>query len=443
MSRFPESAVFYRRLDREYTTLVRGEGVFLFDSSGKRYLDGSGGAVVVNVGHGRPEVAEAIGQQARTVAYAHGTQFTTEALEQACAELANHLPPGLSKVYLVSGGSEATETAIKLARQYQLACGRPTRYQVVGRWPSYHGSTIAALSASGRASLRRPYQPLLLDFPHVPAPYCYRCPLGQTYPECGVQCAQALETLLKLEGPDSVAAFIAEPIIGASAGAAAPPPEYFPILRDICDRYHVLLIADEVMTGFGRTGRFFAVQHFGVVPDIMILGKGLTGGYAPAGAVAVRGEIAQALRDRFGNFTHGFTFSHNPIVAAACREVLAILGREELVARAAARGNSLLQKLRTLERFPLVGDIRGLGLLAGIEFVADRETKKPYPRSRRLVEEIVDRAFERGLILYPSTGCADGVDGDLVIVAPPFIIEESEIDLLVELLAATLSEVKP
>jgi adenosylmethionine-8-amino-7-oxononanoate aminotransferase len=443
MSRFPESAVFYRRLDREYITLVRGEGVFLFDSTGKRYLDGSGGAVVVNVGHGRREVAEAIGQQARTVAYAHGTQFTTAALEEACAELVNHLPQGVSKVYLVSGGSEATETAIKLARQYHLACGRPTRYQVVGRWPSYHGNTIAALSASGRASLRRPYQPLLLDFPHVPAPYCYRCPLGQTYPECGVQCAQALETLLKLEGPDSVAAFIAEPIIGASAGAAAPPPEYFPIVRDICDRYQVLLIADEVMTGFGRTGRFFAIQHFGVVPDIMILGKGLTGGYAPAGAVAVRSEIAQALRERFGNFTHGFTFSHNPIVAAACREVLAILGREELVARAVARGNSLLKKLRSLERFPVVGDIRGLGLLAGIEFVADRESKKPFPRSRRLVEEIVDRAFARGLILYPSTGCADGVDGDLVMVAPPFIIEEKEIDLLVELLAATLSEVAP
>jgi len=443
MPRFPEGAVFYRRLDRDYPVLVRGEGVYLYDASGKRYLDGSGGAVVVNVGHGRREVAEALGAQAALVAYAHGTQFTTAALEEASRALVERLPAGLDKVYFLAGGSEATETAIKLARQYHLACGRPTRYLVVGRWPSYHGNTLAALSASGRAALRRPYQPLLLDFPHVPAPFCYRCPLGQTYPECGVKCAEALETLLKLEGPDSVAAFIAEPIIGASAGAAVPPPEYFPIIRDVCDRYNVLFIADEVMTGFGRTGRFFAVEHFGVVPDIMILGKGLTGGYAPAGAVAVRTEIAEAIRSRLGGFTHGHTFSHNPVVAAASREVLGILKREELIARAEARGAYLFEKLRALDRFSIVGDVRGRGLMAGIEFVSDRATKKPFPRSRRLVEEIIDRAEAKGLILYPSTGCADGIDGDLVMVAPPFIIEESQIDELVGGLADTLAEVQP
>lgn len=398
---------------------------------------------MVNLGHGRRELGRALSDQASKLAYVHGTQFTSAAVEGMSADLVEVLPKGLDKIYLLSGGSEATETAIKLARQYHLACGRPTRYQVVGRWPSYHGNTIAALSVSGRAALRKPYQPLLMDFPHIPAPYCYRCPVGVSYPECGVQCAQALEDVIKREGADSIAAFIAEPILGASAGAAVPPPEYFPMIRDICDRHDLLLIADEVMTGFGRTGTFFAVEHFGVVPDVMVMGKGLTGGYVPVGAVAVKTEIAEAIRGRFGNFTHGYTFSHHPVVAAACREALAIIRREELVARVRARGSHLFDALRTLERFSFVGDVRGKGLLAGVEFVRDRETRAAFPRSRRLVEEIVERAFGRGLILYPSTGCADGVDGDLVLVAPPFIIDESQIDELVGLLAATLEEIEP
>ncbi len=344
----------------------------------------------------------------------------------------------------MAGGAEATETAIKLVRQYQLASRRPGKYRVVARWPSFHGNTLGALSLSGRAHLREPYQPLLADSPHVPSPYCYRCPFGEVpCSECGVRCADALESLLEREGADTVAAFIAEPVLGAAAGAAVPPPEYFPRIREICDRNDILFIADEVMTGFGRTGRFLAMEHFGVTPDVILVGKGLSSGYVPAGAVAVRTSLVETIRGQFGNFTHGFTFSHHPVVAATCREVLSILKREKLVEKADSRGRYLLERLHELRQFPFVGDVRGIGLLAGIEFVAEREGKAPFPRDRGFVEEVTRRAFSRGLIVYPSTGCADGTDGDLITLGPPLVIDDRQIDDLVSLLVDTLSEMRP
>ncbi len=336
--RFPDSPVFYRVLNRSLPEVVRGEGVYLYDTAEKKYLDACGGALVVNIGHGRREVAAAMAEQAAQVAYAHGSMFTTRALEEASAALVEILPANLDKVYWVHGGTEATETAIKLAHQYHRARGKESKYRLIGLTPSYHGNTLGALAASGREPLRRPYQSLLSDFPHIPAPYCYRCPWKARPPECGLRCANELEGVLEREGPESFSAFIAEPIAGSSAGAAVPPAGYFPRIREIGDRNDILFIADEVLTGLGRTGKYFAVEHFAVAPDILLMGKGLGGGFVPAGAVAVNRSVIQCIRDQFGNFIHGYTFSHHPVVAAACRETLSILKREGLVEKAAERG---------------------------------------------------------------------------------------------------------
>jgi hypothetical protein len=443
MRKFPETPVFYRDLGKTFATAVRGEGIYLFDSSGKRYIDACGGALVVSLGHGRKDLARAMAEQAEKVAYVHGTQFTTDAIEEWAEGLSRLLPKELSKLYLVPGGSEATETAVKLARQYHVARGKDSKYRALAVRPSYHGGTLGALSVTGRESLRKPYLPLLSNHHHASAPYCYRCPLEKTYPDCGLACAESLSSLIEELGPDTVAAFFIEPVGGAATGANVPPPDYLPRVRDICDRFDVLLVADEVLVGYGRTGTFLACEPSGVVPDILLLGKGITSGAVPGGAVAIREDIARALKDKLGGFTHGFTFSHHPVVAAVAREVLAILQKEDLVSRVARLERPFLAALERLKRFDFVGDVRGRGLLAGIELVRDKKTKEPFPRSRKLVEEVASRAFSKGLILYYGTGMANGVDGDTVLLGPPFVIEERELDEVVGILEETFSELNP
>jgi hypothetical protein len=441
--RFPDSPVFYRDLGKSMPTAVRGEGVYLYDSAGKRYLDACGGALVVSLGHGRKGLALAMAEQAEKAAYVHGTQFTTDAIEEWAEKLARLLPPELSKLYLVPGGSEATETAIKLARQYHIARGKDSKYRAIAVHPSYHGGTLGALSVTGRASLRKPYLPLLSSHPHAPAPYCYRCPVGKTYPECGVACADALSDLIAELGPDTVSAFFFESVGGAATGANVPPADYLPRIREVCDRHDVLLVLDEVLCGYGRTGTFLACGPSGVVPDILLLGKGITSGAVPGGAVAIRESIARTLKEKLGSFTHGFTFSHHPVVAAVAREVLEILEKEDLIARVARLEKPFLAALEKLKRFDFVGDIRGRGLLAGIELVRDRKTKEAFPRSRKLVEEAASRAFAKGLIIYYGTGMANGVDGDTVLLGPPFVIEEAQIQEMASLLEETFSELNP
>jgi adenosylmethionine-8-amino-7-oxononanoate aminotransferase len=441
--RFPETAVFYRDLGKAFPTVVRGEGVYLFDSQGKRYLDACGGALVVSLGHGRKDLARAMAEQAEKVAYVHGTQFTTDALEEWAEGLARLLPRELSKLYLVPGGSEATETAIKLARQYHLARGKDSKFRTLAVSPSYHGGTLGALSVTGREALRKPYLPLLSNHHHAPAPYCYRCPLEKSHPDCGVACADALDALIQEVGPETVSAFFIESVGGAATGASVPPPDYLPRVREICDRHDVLLVVDEVLVGYGRTGTFLACGPSGVVPDVLLLGKGITSGAVPGGAVAVREDIARTLKEKLGSFTHGFTFSHHPVVAAVAREVLAILEREDLLARVARLERPFFAALERLKRFDFVGDVRGRGLLAGVELVRDKKTKEPFPRSRKLVEEVASRAFAKGLIIYYGTGMANGVDGDTVVLGPPFVIEERELDDVVSLLEETFSELNP
>ncbi len=437
--RYPTSFVFHRPLGREMPSIERGAGAVLWDRSGKRYLDGSGGAVVVNIGHGRGEVASAMALQASAVAYVHGTQFTSDVLEDYARRLAAHAPGDCNRLYLVSGGSEANETAVKLARAYHLATGAPRRHKVVRRAVSYHGNTLATLALSGRPNLQAPYRPMLADPPLAVAPFCYHCPLGKTYPECAVACVEDLEATIVREGAETVAAYIAEPIIGASAGAAVPPEDYARRARDICSRHGVLYVDDEVMTGFGRTGRWFGIEWSGVAPDIVTCGKGMAGGYMPVGAVLASERLVAAVA-RGGGFTHGFTFSHNPVTAAACAKTLDILEEERLVERSRAMGERLLALAAPLGAHAHVGDVRGRGLMIGVELVADKTSRRPFPRAERRAEAVGARAFDHGLITYPSGGCATGTDGDVVMLAPPFVATEGELGEMVAILDRTLTE---
>jgi adenosylmethionine-8-amino-7-oxononanoate aminotransferase len=328
-----------------------------------------------------------------------------------------------------------------MARAYQLAVGQGSRHKVVRRSVSYHGNTLLTLSLSGRPNLQEPYRPLLTAAPEAPAPFCYHCPLGQSYPECRVACADELEAVILREGPETVAAFIAEPVLGASAGAAVPPEDYARKARAICSRHGIVYIDDEVMTGFGRTGAFFAIEWSGVLPDLVTCGKGMSGGYMPVGAVLASERLVDALT-KGGGFTHGFTFSHHPVTAAACLETLRILEDEGLVARARSLGERLLSRLAGLREHPHVGEVRGRGLLAGVELVADKGTRRPFPRPLKKAEAVTAQAFANGLVVYPSTGCADGRSGDLVMLAPPFVTTEAQIDEMTEVLERTLAELE-
>jgi adenosylmethionine-8-amino-7-oxononanoate aminotransferase len=420
------SHVFPRVFGRDLPRVVRAEGACIWDAEGRRYLDGSGGAIVVGIGHGDTGVVEAMARQARAVAYAHGTQFTTEALEAYAEELAPLLPMDGARIYPVSGGSEAVETALKLSRAYHLARGENSRHRVIARWGSYHGNTLGALDASGRQPLRRPYEPWLGRTVHVPPAYEYRCPSPNHPTGCGRWHADELDRTIRELGPDTVACFIAEPVAGATLGAAVPPDDYWPAVQDVCRRHGVLLIADEVMTGFGRTGRWFGCEHWGVRPDILVAGKGMSSGYWPLGLAACSGEIFDAVSTT--GFVHGFTYSHSAVGAAVGRAVLRKLRDGGLVDASREKGEHLLKELTSaLGDDPHVGDVRGLGLMVGVEFVQDRNTKQPFPREANATERVVQSARDRGLILYSSTGCADGTNGDLVMLGPPFVITEDEL----------------
>ena len=427
------SLVFRRVVGRELPVVARASGSTVWDTEGRRYLDGSGGAVVVNIGHGRQEVAAAIARQAATAGFVHGTQFTSAVLEEYARRLAAHAPGGCRRLYLLSGGSEATETAVKLARAYHVARGEPGRYKVVGRSVSYHGNTLGALSLSGRPTLKAPYAPLLSSAPRAAAPFWYHCPLCRDSPACSLACADDLEAVIAREGAGTIAAFIAEPILGASAGAAVPPEEYTRRVRETCRRHGIVYIDDEVMTGFGRTGRWFGIDWSGAAPDLVTCGKGMSGGYLPVGAVLATDEIVETV-ERAGGFVNGFTFSHHPVTAAACLATLEILEAEGLVARAEVMGERALARLQGLRARPQVGDVRGRGLLLGVELVADTRTRRPFPRAEKRAETVAACAFAQGLIVYPSAGCATGTEGDVVMLAPPLVVTEAEIDEMAAIL---------
>jgi adenosylmethionine-8-amino-7-oxononanoate aminotransferase len=432
------SNVFPRAIGSDLPLVARAQGASIWDALGRRYLDASGGAIVVNVGHGDPMIIEALAEQARLVSYVHGTQFTSEPLERYAAELVPFLPMERPRIYPVSGGSEATETALKLARTYHLARGRASRVKIIARWGSYHGNTLGALDASGREPLRRPYGPWLGRAVHLPAAYEYRCPLPGHPQACGVRHAELLDEAIRNEGPETVACFIAEPVAGAALGAAVPPDDYWPAMQQVCRSHGVLLISDEVMTGFGRTGTWFGGDHWAVRPDILVAGKGASSGYWPFGFAACTGEMFDVV-SRTG-FVHGFTHSHSVMGAAVGRAVLRRLVDGSLVEASRQKGERLLKILSAaLVDHPRVGDVRGRGLMVGIELVEDRGSKAPFPRAERVAERVVSAAKDRGLLLYSSTGCADGTDGDLVMLGPPFVVTDDELSEAVDKLAAALS----
>lgn len=423
--------------------IAGGEGCYLIDKTGKRYLDGSGGAAVSCLGHGDREVIAAIKDQLDRIAFAHTGFFSSEPAEHLADLLAGAAPGTLDRVYLVSGGSEAVEAAIKLARQYFLERGKPGRHRVIARRQSFHGNTLGGLAAGGNEWRRQQFAPLLIETSHI-APCCEyrdRQP-GETPEDYGLRVANELEVELLRIGPENAMAFIAEPVVGATAGAVPPAPGYFRRIREICDSYGVLLILDEVMCGMGRTGTLFACEQEGVTPDIMTVAKGLGAGYQPVGAMLCTGAIYDAIAAGSGFFQHGHTYMGHPAAAAGAVAVFNAIHERNLLPRVREAGETLDAAL--WERFsqhPHVGDIRGRGLFRAIEFVADRETKDPIDPADAVAKKIKAAAFEAGLICYPMSGTVDGRRGDHVLLAPPFIITDGQIDELTDKLAKALQAV--
>jgi len=436
------SALYPWSFSRDYPVAVRSEGVYIYDENGKRYLDGSGGAVAVNIGHAVRPVTEAIYRTLSELPYAHTSHFCTREGEQLAALLSTKFPglPSHSKVLFASGGSEATESAIKLVRQYWLSHQQPRRHKIISRWHGYHGATLGALGLSGNRRRRAPYIDLLPAGHHIATCFCYHCPFDLEFPSCELACARDLEQAIVEAGADTVAGFILEPIVGATSGAV-PADGYLRRIREICDRYEIPLIVDEIMTGSGRTGRYFAVEHWGVQPDIILMGKGLSSGYAPLGAVLAAEHIWQPIQQAAASLEHSFTYQCHPPSLAAGLAVQRYLAENNLVEQAAERGDYLRKRLMDLKTLAYVGDVRGLGLLWTIEFLADSRQRLPFDPQWQFSERLFEALRERGVMLYPGRGTVDGQTGDHILIAPPFIIEESQIDFMVDALMAAIQQV--
>jgi len=422
---------------------VSGQGCYITDHQGKQYLDGSGGAAVSCLGHGDLDVTNAMKAQLDQIAFAHTGFFTSEPAEQLAQLLIQHAPAGLDRVYIVSGGSEAVEAALKLARQYFIELGQPQRSRVIARRQSYHGNTLGALATGGNQWRRQPFLPLLVEVSHISPCYAYRDQQhGETEQDYGLRIANELEQEILTIGADNVMAFVAEPVVGATMGAVPAVAGYFSRIREICDQYGVLLILDEVMCGMGRTGKLFACEQDQVIPDLLCMAKGLGAGYQPIGAMLASDEIYQAVAQGSGYFQHGHTYMGHPVACAAALAVTRKILDEDLLSQVVQRGEYLHAALTdVLGEHPNVGDIRGLGLFQGIELVADRPSKTPLPSRLGTAGKVKKAAFEAGLICYPMAGTIDGVQGDHILLAPPFIICEAQIDELVTKLAQSINEV--
>ena len=429
--------VFHRNLLTTPPVAVRGEGIWIEDAAGKRYIDASGGAAVSCLGHGHPDVVAAMHRQIDRLAYAHTSFFTTEVAEQLADQLVRTAPTGMSHAYFVSGGSEAVEAALKMARQYYLEVGQPERSHFIARRQSYHGNTLGALAVGGNEWRRRQFAPLLIDVTHVSPCYPYRdLQPGETPEAYGQRLARELDEAIQRVGPAKVLAFIAETVGGATAGVLVPVPGYLKAVREVCDRHGVLLILDEVMCGMGRTGTLHACEQDGVVPDLMTIAKGLGGGYQPIGAVLAQGQLVEAMSAGSGFFQHGHTYLGHAVACAAALAVQQVIERDGLLQKV-QRGAQVLQALlaEKFAKHPHVGDIRGRGYFWGVELVAERAGKTPFDPARRLNARVKSEAFARGLLVYPMGGTVDGRYGDHILLAPPFIVTDDELALIVERLA--------
>lgn len=438
-----EQPVMFMKSPYDPLVIERAEGAWLYTRDGRKILDAGAGAVVVNVGQGREEIAQLAAEEVRRLNYVVPVWATPER-ERLTARLAGWTPPGLNRFFFASGGLEAVEAAIKFAIMYHKTRGHPQKKKIISRWFSYHGNTLGALSVGGNLGRRADYEHVLFDWPHIGPSYCYRCPWGKSYPGCGIDCATALEQEIQRNGADSIAAFIVEPMMGATGGAVPPVKEYWPLIAEICRRNDILLIADEVMTGLGRTGKRFAVDHWNVKPDVLITAKGLTGGYMPMGMIAVDEKLVEECENAHADFMF-YTYSAHPLACAIADKVLEIMEREHLVERAAEVGARLGAHLKEeLSGHPMVGDIRGIGLFWGIELVRDRATRTPYSPALRVTSRVQAAALKHGLFVYPTVGMAGPVaGGDGVMVTPPFVIGTPEIEFIVHNLRTALDEVHP
>jgi adenosylmethionine-8-amino-7-oxononanoate aminotransferase len=427
----------------ELPVIDRAEGIYLWDTQGNRYIDGaSGSSVVVNLGHGVRTILDAMAAQGNKVSYAAPHVFTTETVLQLGQVVADRAPGDLKnncKTWLSVTGTDSTDDAVRLARQYFVASGKPSKYVVISRWQSFHGNNIAVAGFSGHTERRKIYYPMFVNSPHIPPAYCYRCPYEMTYPSCGLKCARELETTIRQIGPENVAAFIAEPVVGAALGAVPAPEGYFKVIRDICDRYDVLFIADEVMTAWGRIGRWFGIEHWGVTPDIIATAKGMTSGYIPLAATIGNERLWKPIKASGSPFMAGHTMNHNPVACAGALAAIQYVEDHNLLERSNSMGAYLADRLQEMLAFDIVGDVRGMGLMRGMEFVKDKATKEPFPVKARASFVYQTEAMKRGLIQFSCTGCIDGVAGDMLLVTPPLVITREEIDETVEIMKDALA----
>src|SRR3984893_10602826 len=438
------SSIFPRNFKKDYPVAVRGEGCWIISADGRRFLDAAGQAAVVNIGHGVAEIGRAMAEQSSQIAFAHTSQFHSDPAEKLAARLLQLAPSNFrngGRVYFTSGGSEATETAIKIARQYHLQSGQPQRYGVVSRRQSYHGSTLGAMSVSGNVARRAPYQPLLSEWGHVSECFAYHHAGNLKAEEYGLACANDLEKFLLGPNGSSSAAFILEPVVGATLGAAVPSIGYMERIAEICRESKILLIADEIMSGMGRTAKPFAIQHWNVEPDMILAGKGIASGYAPLGAVLASARVVEAFERGSGIFQHGFTYQAHPVCTAAGNAVLDYLEAHKLFERVASISKIVRNDLSPLLAYPHVGDIRGLGLLIGMEFVKDKKTREPFSPAENIAERIRQAALEESVLTYPTQGCVDGLRGDHILLAPPFILTAQESATLAGAIQAALAKV--
>lgn len=430
----PKNHVFYRNQNWHYPKIQKGEGVYLYGEDGKRYLDACSGSAVANIGHGNKEIAEFAKQQIERIAFTHLSRWTVDVIEECAAKVCEWAPGDLNHVYFVSGGSEATETAMKMARQYFIERDgkKSSKWKVISKWDSYHGNTLGALSMTGHPGRRKYYDPMLANFPKIPQFYHYRNPWGcKTAEETSIKAAEALETEILRQGADNIAAFITEPVVGSAIPGVHPEKIYFEMVREICNKYDVLLIVDEVMAGFGRTGEKFAVDHFGTVPDIIACAKGMSAGYTPMGATICNDEIFDTIMVKgSGNFVHGHTYASNPLSCGISLKVLEIIERENYLENAKVQGAYFLEKLQELYKYPIIGDVRGKGLMTGLEFVKDQSTKEPFEVSENVKGKFAVNCLAEGIVPYPGGGSADGVRGDDTLLAPPINITREEVDEL-------------
>lgn len=438
-----ENHVYSMELDRDYPRIDRGEGIYMYTEDGREIIDGASGPVAVSLGHGIKEIADALGGQAAKLAFAHRDDCVTPVLEESCERIYEFSGGDLYKTFQVCSGSEATETAMKLITKYNTARGKKDKYKILARWQSYHGITMGALSLSGFGSRKKGYEHYGFEQGHIAPCYCYRCWFGQKPESCGLQCAKALENEILAQGPDSVAAFIAEPISGMSLCAAEPHPDYFKEIRRICDKYDVLLVLDEVMTGFGRTGKPFAYKHYGIVPDMVTTGKAMSGGYFPLAGVSITKEIFRVMKEQGVFFPPGHTWSGSPLGASVHVAVDKYVKEHDLIRRCEKMGNYLKARMRELAaKHPTMDDVRGRGLMVGAEFVKDPRTKESFDISLSYAGQIQAACLKRDMLIEASQGCNRGSAGDAIVISPAFVVTEEQIDEIIRRLDESITEVE-